>query len=70
MIKIKREVCKKNSVDFILEDGTELYTEDWNTEIYKNGFKNNKLTNLCYKPVFTEIEDECFEIIGFEVIYK
>ena len=70
-----------NSIDYVLEDGTELYKIDWNGEIYLNGFKDGKDTNCTYKPVYrfqsenidlnaleenSKEYDEASEIIGFE----
>lgn len=82
MIKIKHENVIKH-IDYVLEDETELYNEDWNSEIYKNGLKDGKNTNLEYKPVYNyQIENidisklvensnewlYALEIVGFEVI--
>ena len=85
MIKIKeRNIKYVNSIaDYQLEDGTLLFEKDWNGEIYGNGFKDNKHTNLEYKPVYRfqldnvdlnnleENSDEWnyeSEIVGFEEI--
>lgn len=80
MLLIK-EKNVNNSIDYVLEDGTELYKMDWNGEIYGNGFKNGKDTNCTYKPVYrfqaenldletieenSEKWNEATEILGFE----
>ena len=80
MLLIK-EKNVSNSINYVLEDGTELYEVDWNGEIYSNGFKDGKDTNCTYKPVYRfQVEnidldtleenskeyDEASEIIGFE----
>ena len=62
MKRVNEIVEKKYKVDYVLEDGTELYETDWNGEIYGNGWKDGKDTNITYKPVYNH-EDE---IIGFE----
>ena len=82
MIKIKHENVIKH-IDYVLEDETELYNEDWNTEVYRNRSKDGKNTNLEYKPVYkyqienidiSKLEEnsdewlDAVEIIGFEVI--
>ena len=83
MLKIKeRNVKYVNSIaDYELEDGTLLFEEDWNGEIYRNGWKDEKDTNKEYKPVYRfqldnvdlnnleENSDEWnyeSEIVGFE----
>lgn len=83
MIKIKNRNVKYVSsyADYELEDGTLLFNEDWNGEIYRNGWKNNKDTNNIYKPVYRfELENinidkleensdawlKAVEIVGFE----
>lgn len=65
MKKIKETNCKYK-VDYVLEDGTELYEADWNGEIYSNGWKNGKDTNRTYEPVYEQVEEDEYEIIGFE----
>lgn len=72
-----------SKADYELEDGTLLFEEDWNGEIYRNGWKNEKDTNKEYKPVYRfqvdnidlnnleENSDEWLyesEILGFEEI--
>lgn len=69
--------------DYELEDGTLLFEQDWNGEIYRNGWKNENNTNKEYKPVYKfEIDNinlddleensdawnEAMEIVGFEEI--
>ena len=53
MLLIK-EKSSKNNIDYVLENGVELYTMDWNGEIYRNGYlrAKNKNTNCTYRPVF------------------
>lgn len=55
------------NIDYILENDVELYIGDWNGEKYTNGFKDEKNTNRCYKPVYV-LNGEDYEIIGFEEI--
>lgn len=79
MLKIKEKNVK--NADYELEDGTLLFEMDWNTEIYRNGFKDGKDTNCEYKPIYRfQIENinldsleensedwyKATEIIGFE----
>ena len=60
MLLIKEKNVKNNlghNIDYVLENGVELYDSDWNGEIYKNGYirKNGddgENTNEVYKPVF------------------
>lgn len=57
MLLIKEENVKnelENMVDYVLENGVELYDTDWNGEIYRNGYlrKEEKNTNCTYKPIF------------------
>lgn len=70
-----------NNADFELEDGTLLFGQDWNGEIYGNGWKDEKNTNIEYKPVYkfeidridlnsldenSEEWEKAVEIVGFE----
>ena len=66
MLKIKENANKKYKVDYVLEDGTELYETDWNGEIYGNGWKDEKDTNRTYKPIYKEIAEDEYKIVGFE----
>lgn len=83
MLKIKNRSVKHISshADYELEDGTLLFEQDWNGEIYGNGLKNEKDTNKEYRPVYRfevdnvdidtleENSDEwnsAMEIVGFE----
>lgn len=75
-IKVENEmlIIKNNSsaiydgVDFELENGILLFTNDWNGEIYGTGFNPRTKENdgNHYKPVYKEISEDEFEIIGFE----
>lgn len=55
MLLIKKENFERvnHLVDYELENGVLLYEEDWNTEVYTNGYdpENEKETNKCYKPI-------------------
>lgn len=83
MLLIKSENVDyiSSKADYELEDGTLLFEEDWNGELYRNGLKNEKDTNKEYKPVYRfqldnvdlnnleENSDEWnyeSEIVGFE----
>lgn len=83
MLKIKEKNVKYVSsyADFKLEDGTLLFEQDWNGEVYGNGFKNEKNTNKEYRAIYKfevdnidissleENSDEwnsAMEIVGFE----
>lgn len=85
MLLIKNRNVKYVSsfADYELEDGTLLFDVDWNGEIYRNGLKDEKDTNLEYKPVYRfqidninldnleENSDEwnkANEIVGFEAM--
>lgn len=67
MKKIKRYGTIEQ-IDYVLEDGTELFTMDWNGEIYTNGLKELKDTNKRYRPIYNKINDDEYEVIGFEEI--
>ena len=83
MLLVKNQNVKKvNSyADYELEDGTLLFEQDWNGELYGNGLKKSKNTNCEYKPVYryqienididnleenSEEWNKAFEIVGFE----
>ena len=53
-----------NKVDYALENEILLFEDDWNGEIYRNGFdiKTEKVVKNCYRPVYSDN----FKIIGFE----
>lgn len=83
LIKNRNVEYVSSYADFELEDGTLLFDQDWNGEIYRNGWKNEKNTNCEYKPVYKfeidninlddleENSDEwnsANEIVGFEVL--
>ena len=44
MLKILKAV-NKNGIDYILENGVELYEMDWNGEVYGHGVVNHKNVN-------------------------
>ena len=54
LIKNKNFKTNGNMVDYELENGVLLYSNDWNGEIYGNGFnsENTENTNCEYKPVY------------------
>ena len=83
LIKNQNVDYVSSKADYELEDGTLLFEEGWNGEIYRNGRKDKKDTNKEYKPVYRfqvdnvdinnleENSDEWLyetEIIGFEEI--
>lgn len=83
LIKRKHVEYVSSYADFELEDGTLLFETDWNGELYRNGWKNNKDTNCEYKPVYkfeianinlSELEEnsdawnDAMEIVGFEEV--
>lgn len=83
LIKRKHVEYVSSYADFELEDGTLLFETDWNGELYRNGWKNDKDTNFEYKPVHKfEIDNinldnleensdawnEAMEIVGFEEV--
>ncbi len=45
------------SADFELEDGTLLFEKDWNGIVYRNGWKDEKNTNIKYKPIYKYVID-------------
>lgn len=67
MLKIVRSVFE-NGLDYVLENDVELYDMDWNGEIYCNGFKDDRDTDLRYKPIYKENAKDDFELLGFEEI--
>lgn len=70
MLKIKNENVKwvGYQADYELENGILLFDTDWNGEIYTEGFdpKTEKSNGRRYSPVYKEVDEEQFEIIGFE----
>ena len=85
MLLIKNRNVKYISsyADFELEDGTLLFEQDWNGEIYINGLKDEKDTNCEYRPVYkfqidninlddleenSDAWNDANEIVGFEEI--
>ena len=83
LIKGRNVEYVSSYADYELEDGTLLFNEDWNGEVYRNGWKDNKDTNCQYRPVYKfeldninldELEensdawDEAVEIVGFEEV--
>lgn len=50
-------------VDAFLENGDILWTKDWNGEIYSNE-KNGKE----YRPVYKQIDEDEFEVVGYEEV--
>lgn len=65
MLEIKRSNFKETGhfYDYKLNNGTYLHESEWNGEVYtvKQG-KEEKI----YKPVYKEITEDQFDIIGFE----
>ena len=63
MLKIKEKIMKVSDVDFVLENGIELYKKDWNGDKYTEGFDgiNKAELNHCYVPVYR------FEIEGIDI---
>lgn len=51
--------------DYELEDGTLLHSSEWNGEVYT--VKNKDGSEIRYFPVYNQIDDDEYEIIGFEV---
>lgn len=70
MLLIKNQNVKwvSSKADYELENGVLLFEEDWNGELYRNGFdpKAEKDTNRYYRAIYEEVEPDEFEIIGFE----
>lgn len=50
-------------VDAFLENGDVLWKQDWNVEIY-----SNEITGKEYCPVYKQIDEDEFEIIGYEEV--
>lgn len=57
-----------NNVDFELENGILLFEKDWNGEIYGTGFNpgTGKDDGLRYIPIYDELKNDQYEIVGFE----
>lgn len=79
MLKIKEMGYRE--IDYILENGIELYKCDWNTEIYRCGYdrKNKRIIKSEFKPIRRfEVEgiekleewEKAFEIVGFKEMKK
>lgn len=51
--------------DYELEDGTLLHSSEWNGEVYT--VKNKDGSETIYFPVYNQIDEDEYEIIGFEV---
>lgn len=82
LIKDTHVMHVSSYADYELEDGTLLFEQDWNGELYRNGWKDEKDTNYEYVPVYrfqldnidiNNIEEnsdewlEAVEIVGFEI---
>lgn len=82
LIKDTHVMHVSSYADYELEDGTLLFEQDWNGELYRNGWKDEKNTNYEYVPVYrfqldnidiNNIEEnsdewlEAVEIVGFEI---
>ena len=52
LIKNRNVEYVSSFADFELEDGTLLFAQDWNGELYRNGWREGKDTNCEYKPVY------------------
>lgn len=50
-------------VDAFLENGDVLWEKDWNGEIY-----SNEKTGKEYRPVYKQINEDEFEVIGYEEV--
>jgi hypothetical protein len=50
-------------VDAFLENGDVLWNKDWNGEIY-----SNQETGKEYRPVYRQIDEDEFEVIGYEEV--
>lgn len=55
-------------VDYKLENGVLLYDMDWNGERYNEGFDPRLVRNtgMAYLPIYVEVAEDEFEIVGFE----
>lgn len=82
LIKEQNVKYVSSYADYELEDGTLLFEQDWNGELYRNGWKDEKDTNYEYVPVYKfqldnidinnikENSDEwleAVEIVGFKI---
>lgn len=63
MLRIKKRYFDDSKIDFELENGILLYTEDWNGKFYIRGFDliGKKYWNFDFNPVYKDSE-----IIGFK----
>ena len=52
-----------DDVDAFLENGDILWRKDWNGEIY-----GNPVTGKEYRPVYEQVGEDDFEIIGYEEV--
>ena len=50
-------------VDAFLENGDVLWEQDWNGEIYIN-----EKIGKNYRPVYKQIDEDEFEVIGYEEV--
>ena len=67
MLEILDEQVLVNShyFEYKLEDGTLLHLSEWNGECYT--VKNQDGSETRYFPIYNQIDDDEYEIIGFEV---
>ena len=73
MLKVQESNVKNNLgnyIEYVLENGIELYLIDWNGEVYLNGYlrkdKQGENTGYRYKPVYKEVGENQFILLGFE----
>ena len=57
-------------VDAFLEKGERLCRQNWNGEVFTDSidFETEKYTGKEYRPVYRQIEEDCFEVIGYEEV--
>lgn len=76
MLKIKKENINTD-IEYQLENDVYLFNVDWNGECYLTGATETEATDVMagykdnnrrYDPVYKEVAEDEFEIIGFEEI--
>lgn len=60
-----KKMVYRNGFDFILENDVELYSKDWNGQVYINGYKNKIPVDKTYEPI-VDIKGSSVKLIGFK----
>lgn len=80
MYKILKENApsKNSNIEYIVDyEGKKLYLflNDWNGEYYTDSYEFDndefiyKKTGLCFRPIYVEVNEDEFELLGFEKVF-